>query len=101
MPPSVQGLRGTARGLRSHGHPRHDPLDAPPPRAPKPKAPASALTFKTGSQGAVFRQGAPPFGKKNEPCRVLLLDASRLFHARIQSVVVVNEAIVVCWYPVF
>src|SRR3954464_3083148 len=49
MPPSVQGLRGTARGLRSHGHPRHDPLDAPPPRAPKPKAPTGALTFKTGS----------------------------------------------------
>src|SRR5690349_25025888 len=51
-------------------------------------------------QGAVFRQGAPPFGKKNEPYRVLLLDASRLFPARIQSVVVVNEAIVVCWYRV-
>src|SRR3954451_4852083 len=53
MPPSVQGLRGTSRGLRSHGHPRHDPLDAPPPRAPKPKAPASALTFKTGSYQCV------------------------------------------------
>src|SRR4051794_3046512 len=50
MPAFVQGLRGTARGLRSHGHPRHDPPDAPPSRAPEPKAPASALTFKTGSQ---------------------------------------------------
>src|SRR5512134_3566523 len=46
----VQGLRGTARGLPSHGHPRHDPLDAPPPRSPKPKAPANLLTFKTGSK---------------------------------------------------
>src|SRR3954468_8483662 len=49
MPSFIQGLRGTARGLRGDGHPRHDPPDAPPPRAPKPKAPTRALTFKTGS----------------------------------------------------
>src|SRR3954466_7148074 len=50
MPSFIQGLRGTARGLRGDGHPRHDPPDAPPPRAPKPKAPTRALTFKTGSE---------------------------------------------------
>src|SRR4051812_49807217 len=66
LAPPVQGLRGTARGLRSDGHPRHDPPDAPPPRAPKPKALASALTFKTGSKagGKLNRTGltasAPP-----------------------------------------
>src|SRR3954453_19004356 len=59
MPPSVQGLRGTARGLRSHGHPRHDPLDAPPPRAPKPKAPTGVLTFKTGTEIRKHRFDAP------------------------------------------
>src|SRR4051794_3053273 len=53
MPSFIQGLRGTARGLRGDGHPRHDPPDAPPPRAPKPKAPTRALTFKTGSKIAI------------------------------------------------
>ena len=33
---SVQGLRAPARGVRSHGHPCHDPPDDPSSRSPKP-----------------------------------------------------------------
>src|SRR5689334_23863828 len=62
MAPPVQGLRGIARGLRSDGHPRHDPLDAPPPRAPKPKAPTGALTFKTGSKNQAVRDAIQEAG---------------------------------------
>ncbi|MFL5336988.1 MAG: DUF6338 family protein, partial [Geminicoccaceae bacterium] len=39
MAPAGQGLRGTARGLRGHGHPRRDPPHAPPRRPPEPQTP--------------------------------------------------------------
>jgi site-specific DNA recombinase len=36
LAPPVPGLRALARGVRGHGHPRHDPPHAPPRRPPKP-----------------------------------------------------------------
>src|SRR3954451_9297895 len=48
MAPAVQGLRGTARGLRGNGHPRRDPPNAPSPRPSQSQATARRITFKTG-----------------------------------------------------
>ena len=48
--PSVQGLRASARGVRSHDHPGYDPPHGSSPRSPKPQASTRSMTSKTGSQ---------------------------------------------------
>src|SRR4051794_15043067 len=58
MAPPVQGLPGTARGLRGHAHPGRNPPHAPPSRPSQSQATARPITFKTGSKIANIRNVA-------------------------------------------
>src|SRR4051794_41957076 len=61
MAAPLQGLRRVARGLRSDGHPGHDPPDAPPRRSHQSKETEPSLTFQTRSQvKAGCRKSARP-----------------------------------------